>query len=72
MTIVDVEGTDKWTVTRKIALPAQKMNNAHNLWASHDQTQIYNTEWHGKSLCVMNRADGTLLQEIELGQDPLT
>ena len=70
MTIVDVEGTDKWTVTRKIALPAQKMNNAHNLWASHDQTQIYNTEWHGKSLYVMNRADGTLLQEIELGQDP--
>lgn len=69
-TVVDVEGTDKWKVARKIALPAQKMNNAHNLWASHDQAQIYNTEWHGKSLYVLNRVDGALLQEIELGQDP--
>lgn len=46
------------------------MNNAHNLWASHDQKQIYNTEWHGKSLYVHNQTDGTLLQEIELGNDP--
>lgn len=70
VTVVDVEGADKWTVKRKIALPAQKMNNAHNLWASHDQKQIYNTEWHGKSLYVHNQTDGTLLQEIELGNDP--
>ncbi len=70
VTVVDVEGTNKWKVTRKVALPAQKMNNAHNLWASHDQKQIYNTEWHGKSLYVLNQADGTLLQEIELGPDP--
>jgi plastocyanin len=69
-TVVDVEGADKWTVKRKIALPAQKMNNAHNFWASEDQTQIYNTEWHGKSLYVHNRENGALLQEIELGNDP--
>jgi plastocyanin/6-phosphogluconolactonase (cycloisomerase 2 family) len=69
-TVVDVEGTGKWTVKRKIALPAQKMNNAHNLWASHDQKQIYNTEWHGRSLYVHNREDGALLQEVELGNDP--
>jgi plastocyanin len=70
VTVVDVEGTDKWTVKRKIALPDQKMNNAHNLWASEDQKHIYNTEWHGKSLYVHNREDGTLLQEIVLGNDP--
>jgi DNA-binding beta-propeller fold protein YncE len=46
------------------------MNNAHNFWASEDQKQIYNTEWHGKSLYVHNREDGALLQEIELGNDP--
>lgn len=69
-TVVDVEGADKWTVKRKIALPDKKMNNAHNFWASEDQKQIYNTEWHGKSLYVHNREDGTLLQEIELGHDP--
>jgi len=69
-TVVDVEGADKWTVKRKIALPAQKMNNAHNFWASEDQKRVYNTEWHGKSLYVHNREDGALLQEIELGNDP--
>ena len=59
-----------WEVKRKIALPHQKMNNGHNMWASHDQKQIYQTEWHGKSLFVLNRANGTLLQEIEIGHDP--
>ena len=69
-TVLDVAGPNKWKVKRKIALPAQKMNNAHNFWASEDQTQIYNTEWHGKSLFIHNRENGALLQEIELGNDP--
>lgn len=70
VTVVDVEGTDKWTVKHKIALPDKKMNNAHNLWASEDQKFIYNTEWHGKSLYVHNREDFSLVQEIVLGNDP--
>ena len=70
VTVVDVEGTDKWTVKRKIALPNEKMNNGHNMWASHDQNEIYQTEWHGKSLYVLNRVDGSLKQELVLGQDP--
>jgi hypothetical protein len=68
-TITVVDATN-WTVKRKIALPEQKMNNAHNLWASHDQKQIYNTEWHGKSLYVHDRESFSLLQEIEIGPDP--
>jgi hypothetical protein len=67
MTVVSATG---WDVKRKIALPEQKMNNGHNMWASHDQKQIYQTEWHGKSLYVLNRANGKLLQEIEIGNDP--
>ncbi|MBH0197758.1 MAG: hypothetical protein HP494_19695 [Nitrospira sp.] len=67
MTVVSA---NDWNVKRKIALPDQKMNNGHNMWASHDQNQIYQTEWHGKSLYVLNRADGSLLQELSLGQDP--
>jgi DNA-binding beta-propeller fold protein YncE len=59
-----------WEVTKKIALPKQKMNNGHNLWPSHDQKQMYQTEWHGKSLYVLNREDGKLLQELEIGHDP--
>ncbi len=63
MTVVSATG---WDVKRKIALPAQDMNNGHNMWASHDQKQIYQTEWHGKSLYVINRHNGKLLQELEV------
>lgn len=67
ITVVDAE---TWQVKRKIALPGLKMNNAHNMWASHDQNEIYQTEWHGKSLYVLNRADGSLIQELVLDKDP--
>lgn len=67
VTVVD---TATWQVKRKIALPNEKMNNAHNFWASHDQKYIYNTEWHGKSLYVHDRENFSLVQEIEIGQDP--
>jgi hypothetical protein len=58
MTVVSATG---WNVKRKIALPEQKMNNGHNMWASHDQKQIYQTEWHGNSTFVLNRHNGRLL-----------
>ena len=67
ITVVDAA---TWKVTRKIALPSQKMNNGHNMWASHDQNEIYQTEWHGESLYVLNRADGSFKQELVLGPDP--
>lgn len=63
-TMTVVSATD-WKVKRKIALPEQKMNNGHNMWASHDQKQIYQTEWHGNSTYVLNRHNGELLQEIK-------
>jgi DNA-binding beta-propeller fold protein YncE len=61
-----VVSASNWNVTKKIGLPDQKMNNGHNFWTSHDQKQIYQTEWHGNSLYVIDRATGKLLQEIEL------
>jgi DNA-binding beta-propeller fold protein YncE len=67
MSVVDATA---WEVKRKIALPNQKMNNGHNMWPSHNQEQMYQTEWHGKSLFILDRVDGTLLQEIEVGNDP--
>lgn len=72
ITVVDVEGmgNNAWKVKQKIALPRQKMNNGHNMWASHDQKQIYQTEWHGKSLFVIDRVYGQFLKEIEVGHDP--
>lgn len=71
--VVEVDASspaDNWKVKRKIALPDQKMNNGHNLWPSHDQKHMYQTEWHGNSLFVLDRANGTLLQELEIGHDP--
>ena len=68
ITVVDVG--KNWKVTKKIALPVQKMNNGHNMWASHDQQHIYQTEWHGKSLFVINRLTGAFENEIVVGEDP--
>jgi hypothetical protein len=67
MSVVDAT---TWEVKRKIALPNQKMNNGHNMWPSHNQEQMYQTEWHGKSLFVLDRVTGAFLQEIEVGNDP--
>jgi|CXWL01.1.fsa_nt_gi hypothetical protein len=67
ITVVDAA---TWAIKQKIALPNQKMNNGHNMWASHDQNEIYQTEWHGESLYVLNRTDGSLKQELVLGPDP--
>jgi hypothetical protein len=70
ITVVNAAGSDAWKVKRKIALPAQKMNNGHNMWSSHDQKQIYQTEWHGKSLYSIDSGTGSLLKEIVIGEDP--
>jgi DNA-binding beta-propeller fold protein YncE len=63
-TMTVVSATD-WKAKRKIALPEQNMNNGHNMWASHDQKEIYQTEWHGNSVYVLNRHNGKLLQELD-------
>ena len=70
ITVIDVAGSNKWKMKRKIALPAQQMNNGHNMWSSHDQQYIYQTEWHGKSLFVINRLTGAFEKEIVVGHDP--
>jgi DNA-binding beta-propeller fold protein YncE len=65
-----VVSATSWDVKRKIALPEQKMNNGHNFWTSHDQKQVYQTEWHGNSVYVINRQNGMLMQEIDLLNGP--
>jgi DNA-binding beta-propeller fold protein YncE len=66
MTVVSAT---KWDVTKKIALPDQKMNNGHNFWTSHDQKEIYQTEWHGNSVYVIDRKSGKLLQDIDFSKE---
>ena len=62
--------TSNWTVTRKVALPGINMNNPHNMWASADQSTIYQTQWFDTKLTAFNRTSGTLLQNIEVGESP--
>ena len=70
ITVIDVAGANAWKMKRRIALPTQQMNNGHNMWMSHDQEHIYQTEWHGKSLFVINRLPGAFEKEIVVGEDP--
>ena len=72
ITVIDVAGANAWKMKRRIALPTQQMNNGHNMWMSHDQEHIYQTEWHGKSLFVINRLTGAFEKEIVVGEDPPT
>ena len=68
-TMTVLSATD-WNVKEKIALPDQKMNNGHNFWPSHDQKEIYQTEWQGNSLYVINRETRKLIQELDLVDGP--
>jgi DNA-binding beta-propeller fold protein YncE len=66
-TVVD---TTNWTVTRKVALPDINMNNPHNMWASRDQSTIYQTQWFDNKLTAFRRTDGVMLQNIVVGHSP--
>lgn len=59
-----------WELARKVGLPDQKMNNGHNIWPSHNQKELYQTEWQGNSLYVINPETGALIQELDLVNGP--
>lgn len=66
-TAVDVQD---WTVSKKVALPEVNMNNPHNMWTSHDQTVIYQTEWFSNNLSTFDRESGALVSQIKVGAAP--
>lgn len=66
-TAVDVA---TWAVTKRVSLPSIDMNNPHNMWASADQSAIYQTQWFGDKLTVFNRTDGSLIRNITVGDSP--
>jgi YVTN family beta-propeller protein len=59
-----------WKPVRKVALPDIDMNNPHNMWASRDQSQIYQTQWFDFRLATFDRQTGRLLHDVEVGPDP--
>ncbi len=68
-TITVVNAAD-WTVKRKIALPGINMNNPHNMWPNRDQSVIYATQWFDNKLTLINREDGQLIKNIQVGYAP--
>jgi DNA-binding beta-propeller fold protein YncE/plastocyanin len=59
-----------WLPTRKVFLPQINMNNPHNMWASRDQSQIYQTQWFDRRLTTFDRTTGRLLHDVDVGPDP--
>jgi DNA-binding beta-propeller fold protein YncE/plastocyanin len=62
--------TGTWKVTKKFAFPKLNFNNGHNMWASRDQSLVYNTEWFGNRLIAFDRKTGKLLSALKVGADP--
>lgn len=59
-----------WTLKRKIALPSINMNNPHNIWSNKDQSIVYQTQWFDTKLTMINRENGALLHNIQVGDTP--
>lgn len=62
--------TAGWQVTRKVALPSINWNNPHNMWASRDQSIIYDTQWFDSAVTAFDRATGQLLANTTVGPAP--
>lgn len=59
-----------WLPTRKVALPQINMNNPHNMWTDRDQKLIYQTQWFDSKLTVFDRATGSFIRNISVGEAP--
>ena len=59
-----------WSIKRKIALPQINMNHPHNMWTDKTNETIYQTQWFDNKLTLINRADGSLIDNIQVGNSP--
>jgi FtsP/CotA-like multicopper oxidase with cupredoxin domain/DNA-binding beta-propeller fold protein YncE/plastocyanin len=62
--------TTSWTVDRKISLPEINMNHPHNMWTDAKNEVIYQTEWFGSEMAIIDRETGELIKEVYAGQSP--
>ena len=59
-----------WKIKRKIALPEINMNHPHNMWSNRDQSIIFQTQWFDNKLTFINRENGKLIKNIQIGNTP--
>ncbi|SFW31177.1 multicopper oxidase domain-containing protein [Nitrosovibrio sp. Nv17] len=62
--------TANWSIIRKISLPQINMNNPHNMWTNRDQSVVYQTQWFDNKLTLINRSNGALIRNIQVGEAP--
>ena len=67
---ITVLDASTWKIKRKIALPQINMNNPHNIWSNRDQSIIFQTQWFDNKLTFINREDGSLINNIQIGNTP--
>jgi len=67
---ITVLDASTWKIKRKIALPKINMNNPHNMWSNRDQSIIFQTQWFDNKLTFINREDGSLINNIQIGNTP--
>jgi DNA-binding beta-propeller fold protein YncE len=67
ITVVDAK---TWNVERKISLPEINMNHPHNMWTDTKNEVIYQTEWFGSEMAIIDRESGQLVKEVFTGQSP--
>ena len=68
-TITVVDSSD-WSIERKISLPEIDMNHPHNMWTDTKQEVIYQTQWFGNEMAIIDRESGELITETFTGQSP--
>ena len=67
---ITVLDASNWTIKRKIALPKINMNHPHNMWSNRDQSVIFQTQWFDDKLTFINREDGSMINNIQIGNTP--
>ncbi len=67
ITVVD---TKTWNIDQKIALPEIDMNHPHNMWADAKNEVVYQTQWFGTDMAIIDRESGELITEVFTGQSP--
>ena len=67
ITVIDAKS---WDIKQKIALPEIDMNNPHNIWTDAKNEVIYQTQWFGNEMAMIDRDSGELVRETFTGQSP--
>lgn len=67
---ITVVNTQNWDIEQKIALPEINMNHPHNMWTDAKNEVIYQTQWFGNEMAIIDRDSGELIKESFTGQSP--